>query len=149
MDRKARIEELGWNRTARVIRGALEASLAELGEFSFLPKTETMEFGASFWDEVRARGFIPPEEAPFALRELSDAIGDADVIWLHGKTNGAGAIRIAGSRLIPRLLRLSEMHGPDILFATPDLRDGLALDVGEHDERLTWWLGSKQGSPSG
>ncbi|ESQ09639.1 MAG TPA: hypothetical protein DDY14_07285 [Chromatiaceae bacterium] len=139
MDRKARLEELAWNHHARGIRRALEVQLAQLDTFSFLQKAETMRFGALYWDEVDSRELSLAEEAECALRTLCNLLAETEVIWLHRQANEAGAIRIAGFRLIPKLMDLREIHGPDILFATPDLRAGFALDVGEYDERLIWW----------
>lgn len=140
MDRQNKIQELAWNRRARDLRSDLAGKLSPLGEFSFLSESETSAFGTRFWSEIQRRGASHDTPAS-ALAELGNRLRSDEVVWLHRQANDAGAIRTQANRLIPNLPQLLEEFGPDTLFATADLRAGFALDVGEHDQQLTWWCG--------
>lgn len=138
-ERRTRIQELAWMRIAERTRADLQRDLERLGPFVFLNRAVSMEFGAKFWAAVDSQPSIKDGATSEPLERLAEALEGREVLWLHRRADDTGAIRIAASSLIPAVEALAREHGPDILFATEDVRHGFAQDVGEYDSLLTWW----------
>lgn len=141
MTKKGSLEQGLWDRASQRLRADLRPQLERVEPCSFMDRSSTLEFGEQFWALVNAR---TPQREPLAmssvLAHLREELRDRSVIWLHTHANDCGALRVAASKLLDGLPAVRPFWISDLLFATPSLDAGLALEREEYGVRLVWWV---------
>jgi hypothetical protein len=140
-DRKAIIMRSVWKGAARRERASLAAPLRDvLTNYDFLEEEASLEFGQRFWAKANTMPFesLQPLESVLARLQKQHSV-EKSVVWLHRKTNVAGAILADMGELVEHCSKAREVLGPDLLFANSGLSFGVCFECDEYETFLRWW----------
>lgn len=140
-DRRAIIMRRAWARAALKERATLATSLSNvLTSYAFLEEEASRDFGQRYWSKANAMAYETTLSLEVVLAKIQEQRSIEElVVWLHSKTNVAGAIFVSMNELIEHSDKARQILGPDLLLADSELSFGVCFEVDEYETFLRWW----------